>query len=107
MFQSGKDPLDVAIHLNLDADATKNLYRNYLKLCNLDEHSHLLDDLGPDLPKITYLYQILNNHGFRKSEFIKDFINQYKTLNRSRGTSTNSFICLHTSLICPHFVILR
>jgi len=95
MFQSGKDPLDVAIQLSLDADTTKNLYRNYLELSSLDEYSHLLDGIGPYLPKFTYLYQILNNNDLLKSEFIKDFINQYKTLSRSRGINQNSFISVY------------
>ena len=91
MFKSGKDPLDVAIPLNLDADTTKNLYRDYLKLYNLDVYCHLLDDLGADLPEFTGLYQILNNNGLLKSEFINDFINQYKTrdLLRSEVTELN------------------
>ena len=57
--------------LNLDADTTKNLYRDYLELYNLDVYCHLLDDLGADLPEFTGLYQILNNNGLLKSEFIK------------------------------------
>ena len=36
MFKSGKDPLDVAILLNLDEDTTKNLYGNFAELCRLD-----------------------------------------------------------------------
>ena len=85
MFQSGKDPLDVAIHLNLDADTTKNLYRNYLELCNLDVYSHLLDELGSDLPKFLDLYRTLKNNGLLNSEFIKYFINQSKTLDVIRS----------------------
>ena len=85
MFLSGKDPLDVAIQLNLDADTTKNLYRNYLELCNLDVYSHLLDELGSDLPKFLDLYRTLKNNGLLNSEFIKYFINQYKTLDVIRS----------------------
>ncbi len=85
MFQSGKDPLDVAIQLSLDADTPKNLYRNYLKLCNLDVYSHLLDELGPDLPKFLDLYRTLKNNGLLKSEFIQDLINQSKTLDVTRS----------------------
>lgn len=100
MFESGKNPLDVPIHLNLDADTTKSLYRNYLKLCSLDEYSHLLDDMGPDLPKFIDLYEILKNNGLLKFEFIKDFINQYKTLSRSRGINQNSFISINRMQRC-------
>jgi hypothetical protein len=85
MFQSGKDPLDVAIQLSLDADTTKNLYRNYLELFNLDVYSHLLDELGPDLPKLLDLYRTLKNNGLLKSEFIQDLINQSKTLDVTRS----------------------
>ena len=54
-------------------------------------YCHLLDDLGADLPEFTGLYRILNNNGLLKSEFINDFINQYKTrdLLRSEVTELN------------------
>lgn len=85
IIESGKDPLDVAIHLSLEADTAKNLYRNYLELCNLDVYSHLLDELGSDLPKFLDLYRTLKNNGLLKSEFIQDLINQSKTLDVTRS----------------------
>jgi transposase len=36
MFERGQKPLYVAIHLNLDEDATMSLYRSYLHLSRLD-----------------------------------------------------------------------
>ncbi|TVP40156.1 hypothetical protein [Candidatus Nitrosocosmicus arcticus] len=84
MFERGQRPIDVAIHLNLDTDATMNLHRNYYQLRDLDTYSQLLDDLGPDLPKFLYLYQALKNNGLLTMEFIKDFINQYNTVTELR-----------------------
>lgn len=84
MFERGQRPIDIAIHLNLDTDATMNLHRNYYQLRGLDTYSQLLDDLGPNLPEFLYLYQTLKNNGLLTMEFIKDFINQYNTVSELR-----------------------
>jgi hypothetical protein len=94
MFERGQKPLYVAIHLNLDEDATMNLYRSYLQLSRLDNYSQLLDDLGPDLQLFIHLYQTLKHKGLLFREFIKDFINQHNTLSelRSEVRELNDFL---------------
>jgi transposase len=94
MFERGQKPLYVAIHLNLDEDATMNLYRSYLQLSRLDNYNQLLDDLGPDLQLFVHLYQTLKYNGLLFREFIKDFINQHNTLNelRSEVRELNDFL---------------
>jgi len=84
MFERGQRPIDVAIHLNLDTDATMKLHGNYYQLRGLGTYSHLLDDLGPNLPKFLYLYQNLQNNGLLTKDFIEDFINQYNTVSELR-----------------------
>lgn len=66
------------LYLNLDADNTMNIYRNYLHLSNSGDFIVMHKELNQDLPIVIHLYKNLKVNGLATRGFINYFINNYQ-----------------------------
>jgi len=61
MFSKGKEPLDVAISLDLRGEEVKRLYREYLELKRLNRFISIYDEIGNFLPSFLKLFKIMKD----------------------------------------------
>jgi hypothetical protein len=61
LFSKGKEPLHVAINLDLRAEEVKRLYREYLELKRLNRFISIYDEIGNFLPSFLKLFKIMKD----------------------------------------------
>ena len=61
LFSKGKEPLDVAISLDLRGEEVKRLYREYLGLKRLNRFISIYDEIGNFLPSFLKLFKIMKD----------------------------------------------
>jgi hypothetical protein len=76
LFSKGKEPLDVAICLDLRGEEVKRLYREYLELKRLNRFISVYDEIGNFLPSFLKLFKIMKDGGMMNE---KDIISILKS----------------------------
>ena len=61
LFSKGKEPLDVAISLDLRGEEVKRHYRDYLELKRLNRFISIYDEIGNFLPSFLKLFKIMKD----------------------------------------------
>ena len=71
LFQQGKKPIEVAVTLNLNAQKTSKLYKDYLKLEGLYELVLLYEEINENLSLFLKLYYTILQNKINPNEIMK------------------------------------
>lgn len=82
MFKDGKNRVDVAIALNLEAYETVSLFHDYMKLSHLDDLVDAYDYLGDDLPMFLDLFCNMKDDGIVTQPAVARFVQSAGKLSR-------------------------
>ena len=75
LFKEGKNKVDVAITLDIDADQVFYIYEDYLRLLSLDRLTNMYKELGNDgIDLLNYLYNQLTWEGLATKKDIHRII---------------------------------
>ena len=71
LFSEGKDSVDVKIALDLPAEEVKSIYRDFLKLKDMNTLVDVYDEMGNHLSSFVELFRIFHARGLGKNEIIE------------------------------------
>jgi hypothetical protein len=87
LFKNNCRPLDVSIKLNLDADSTLNIFKDYLYLSNSGEFLKMYEEYKNELPVLLALYNNLKTNELNSTTFINELIYEFKNVQLLREES--------------------
>jgi transposase len=74
LFSKGKEPLEVAINLDLGAEEVKRHYREYLQLKGLHRLNSIYDEIGNLLPSFLMLFSRMKDGGMMNEKDITNIL---------------------------------
>jgi transposase len=74
LFSKGKEPLEVAINLDLGAEEVKRQYREYLQLKGLHRLNSIYDEIGNFLPSFLILFNRMKDGGMMNEKDITSIL---------------------------------
>ncbi len=84
LFKEGKNLVDVAITLDMEADEVLGMYSDYLRLLNLDKLITIYNEMGDDIHLLEHLYHGLKSEGLGNKQDIINIVQmegKLKSLN--------------------------
>ncbi len=70
LFYQGKKPIEVAVTLNLNAQKTSKLYKDYLKLEGFHKLVSLYEEINDNLSLFLKLYYAIIQNGIKPNEIV-------------------------------------
>ena len=70
LFYNGKKPIEVAVELNLNAQKTTKLYKDYLKLEGFHKLVSLYEEINDNLSLFLKLYYTIIQNGIKPNEIV-------------------------------------
>ena len=70
LFYQGKKPIEVAVELNLNAQKTSKLYKDYLKLEGFHKLVSLYEEINYNLSLFLKLYYAIIQNGIKPNEIV-------------------------------------
>lgn len=80
MFRNGGCLIDVSIKLNLDANTTLNIFKDYLCLSNSGDFLQMFQEYKNEIPVLLSLYNNLKANELNSSQYIQELIYEFKNL---------------------------
>jgi hypothetical protein len=84
LFKDGKRPLDVSIKLNLSADTTLDIFKDYLRLSNSGEFIKIYQEFKNEIPLLLCLYNNLKANELNTIKYIQELMDEFSNLTLLR-----------------------
>ena len=94
LFYQGKKPIEVAVELNLNAQKTSKLYKDYLKLEGFHKLVSVYDEINDNLSLFLKLYYVIIQNGIKPNEIVNLVKNSNELANLKTAIQIKKMNCI-------------